>query len=818
VFDSILLDVRVTLASVRRTPGFAATALITLALGIGATTAVSAIVYGILLRPLPYPNPERLVRVWEERPGGSSPAGNRWLSRSTYAVWRQQSATVEAIGGYWVSEQRVAFNGEGATMFGARVSPSVMRTLGVPPALGRLLLDDDDRENATPVVVLSDALWRERFGSAAGVLGSALVIDGIAHTVVGVAPAKFHFPDSSVRFWLPYVIPQSATAPHGAAVFTALARLKAGVTVAQAEAEGTAAARAAPPHRLTDFFFGKGGPPIVHARAVVEDMTAPSRPALVVLTVAVVLVLLIACANVTNLILSRNVTRQRELAVRAALGGSRARILRQLLTEAAVVTGTGSTLGLLLAWWLIRTVPAIAPPNLPRMEDIAFDRLALFFWALATIVAAIMAGLAPALRGASVDCLDMVSADRSSAAAFRGPQARRLRDGLLIVEAAFAVILMVGASLLARSFERLVAVDSGYTADGVLVTSVELARGATDAQRDRFLDVTLGRLRALEGVSSAGAADMIPLARGSAIQSFSVPEALAGGKPTAGQALVYAITTGYAEALRLRLRAGRFFEQTDGRAGELKVIVNDEFVRQHLSVERAVGVRIPHLLGPDQMIPAEIIGVVGNVLKDGNDRQPQPELYFLNGSPGGRISGAVRFVIRTNGEPSRTAQDVGTIIRQTDPAAVIDGTVPLTTRVSASLDWPRFAATVVTAFACVAIALAAIGLYGVLAYSLSQRMWELAIRSALGARRSDLVRLVFHEGLPVTCIGVALGMLGASLFTRLMHGLLFGIAPLDIVSFAVSPVVLVLAALIACLVAALRSAATDPAMLWRSHS
>jgi len=818
VFDSILLDVRVTLASVRRTPGFAATALITLALGIGATTAVSAIVYGILLRPLPYPNPERLVRVWEERPGGSSPAGNRWLSRSTYAVWRQQSATVEAIGGYWVSEQRVAFNGEGATMFGARVSPSVMRTLGVPPALGRLLLDDDDRENAAPVVVLSDALWRERFGSAPGVLGSALVIDGIAHTIVGVAAPVFHFPDSSVRFWLPYVIPRSATASGGAAVFTAVARLKPGATLAQAEAEGTAAARAAPPHRLTDFFFGKGGPPVVHARAIVEDMTAPSRPALVVLTVAVVLVLLIACANVTSLMLSRNVTRQRELAIRAALGGSRARILRQLLTEAAAVTSAGSTLGLLLAWWLMHVVPTIAPPSLPRMDGIAFDRRALLFWFLATIVAAVMAGLAPALRGASADCRDVLSADRSSGTAFRGSKAHRLRDGLLIVEAAFAVILMVGASLLARSFERLVAVDSGYTADGVLVASVDLARGAPDAQRDRFVEVTLGRLRGLESVSSAGAGEMIPLTRRSTIQGFSVPETLAGGKPTEGQALVYAITPGYADALRLRLRAGRFFNQTDGRPGEMKLIVNDEFVRQHLSVDRAVGVRIPHLLGPDQMTPAEIIGVVGNVLKDGNDRRPQPELYFLNGSPGGRISDHLQFVIRTTGEPGGMAQEVRNVIRQTDPTAVIVGIMPLMTSVSASLNAPRFAATVVTAFAGVAIALAAIGLYGALSYSLSQRMRELAIRSALGARRADLVRLVCHEGLPVTCLGVALGVLGASIFTRLMHDLLFGIAPFDVVSFAASPVVLLVAALIACLIAALRSASTDPAVLLHSHS
>jgi putative ABC transport system permease protein len=809
---------RGALASIRRTPGFAATVLVTLALGIGATTAVSSIVYGILLRPQPYPNPDRLVRVWEERPGGASPAGNRWLSRSTYALWRQRSATLDALGGYSLSEQRLAFGSDGVVAVGAHLSPAVMATLGVRPTLGRLLVDDDDRENGAPVVVISEALWRERFGADPHILGTSIPIDGIAHTVVGVAPSILQFPDASVRVWTPYVIPRSATAPGGAAVFTALARLKPGVTVTQAEAEGTAAARVAPPHRLTDFFFGTGGPPVVHARPIVEDVTAPARPALLVFVAAVMLVLLIACVNVANLILSRDVSRQRELAVRAALGGSHARLLRQLLTEAAVFTSVGSTLGLLLAWWLVSILPAIAPSSLPRLEGVTFDRRALLLWSLITIVAGIVAGLAPAVRGSSVDLRHVLSADRSSGTGFRGPQARRLRDALLIVEAAFAVILIVGASLLARSFERLIAVDSGYTAEGVLVTRVGLAPGATEAQRDRLIDVTLGRLRALESVSSAGAAEMIPLSRGSAIESFSVPEALAGGKPTKGQALVYPITTGYAEALRLRLRAGRFFDQTDGRPGELKVIVNDEFVRQHLSVDRAVGVRIPHLLGPDQVIPAEIVGVVGNVLKDGNDRRPQPELYFLHGSPGGRISGAVRFVIRTNGEPNRIAQDVGNIIRQTDPTAVADATVPLTTSLSASFNAPRFAATVVTAFACAAIALAAIGLYGVLSYSLSQRMRELAIRSALGARRADLVRLVFHEGLPVTCIGVALGVLGASMFTRLMRDLLFGIAPLDVVSFTVAPVVLILAALIGCFIAALRATATDPATLLRSNS
>jgi putative ABC transport system permease protein len=814
--DILRQDVRSALVAMRRAPGFAATALITLALGVGATTAVFSIVHGVLLRPLPYAEPDRLVRLWEEYPGGVSPAGNRWLSRSTYAAWREHTRTLDAVGGYALSDYQVTFGSEGFKAFGAEVSPAVLGTLGVAPALGRFWTDADDREGSPPVVIVSDGLWRERYASSPGVLGASLVIDGTPHTIVGVAPPAFEFPDPRVRFWLPYVIPRSAAAPAGAVVFTALARLKAGMTLAQAEAEGTAAARAAPRHRLTELFFGKGGPVVVHARALADDMTAPARPALTVLAVAVGLVLLIACANVTNLLLSRGVTRQRELAIRAAVGGSRARIARQLFTESAVFSIAGSALGLVLAWWLVRLLPAIAPPRLPRLNGVDLDGSVVTFWAVTTLLATVAAGLAPAVRGARADVSDALrSADRSSDTGFRGAHARRLRDGLLVVEAAFAVVLIVGASLLARSFVRLMGVDNGYTADSVLIASVELPRGATEARTDQFIEAALARLRARRGVSAAGAGAMIPLMTRTAIAPFTLPDSVAGGKPTHGRALVYWITPGYAEALGLRLREGRFFVDTDARAGTLATIVNQEFVRQHLAVRQVTGLMIPNLVGQERGATAEIVGVVGNVLKDGNDRQPQPELYFVHGSHGQRISEQVNLVIRTTGNPAALAQDVRGLVQQVDREAVVDRIEPLTTTVAASLDAPRFAATVVAGFAGVAMVLAVVGLYGVLSYSVSQRVRELAIRAALGARRVDLVRLVLREGLSVIFAGIALGMLGASLFTRLMQDLLFGVTPLDAVAFTVAPAVLVVASLGACLGPALRAASTDPATTLR---
>ena len=806
-------DLRSALAAMRRAPGFTATALVTISLGVGATTAVLAIVHGILLRPLPYAAPERLVRIWEEHPGGVSPAGNRWLSRGAYTVWQPRTRTLEALGGYGLVESHVTLGGERVKVPGARVSSAVLTTLGVPPQHGRLFTADDDRPAAAPVAIVSESLARERSGSlATDAVGGALDIDGLAHTIVGIMPPAFGFPEPGVRFWVPYAIPQSPPAETGPFVFTALGRLKPGVTVAQAEAEGTAAARAAPPHNLSRFFFGNGGAPVVHARLLGEDMTVSARPALSMVAAAAALVLLIACANVASLLLSRGVARQRELAIRAALGGTRARLARQLLTESALIAVAGSAIGLLLAAVLMRSLRIAAPPSLPRVDDVAFDLPVVIIWIVMTVLAAVSTGVAPALRAARVDLTDALGgADRSAADAYRGAPARRTRDALLVVETAFAVILIAGASLLARSFVRLMAVDPGYTADGVLIATVELPDGAPDARVDHLIDGALDRLRATPRVVAAGAGAMIPLMRQTAMTSFAVPASAAGGKPTAGRALVYWITPGYAEALGLRLRQGRFFEADDRRAGTLRTIVNEEFVRQHLASPQAAGLMLPGLVQSEGKLTAEIIGVVGDVLKDGHDRQPQPALYFVHGSHGVRIPERVRLVIRTAGKPAAFAADVRALVRATDPDAVIAAIEPLSVSVAASVGVRRLAAQVMAGFAAMAIGLAGVGLFGALSYSVAQRRRELAIRAALGARRADIVRLVVREGLLVTLPGIVLGLAGAAAFARLVQQLLFGVTPQDPITYVIAPLALIAVSLAACLPPAFRAAAADPA-------
>jgi predicted permease len=804
-------DVRFALAAMRRSPGFAATALVTLALGVGATTAALAVVHGVLLQPLPYAAPGQLVRIWEERPPGVSPAGNRWLNRGAYAAWQPESRTLDALGGYGLIESHVRLGAGPVKVPGARVSATVLGTLGVAPAIGRLFTEDDDRAGAPPVVIVSEGLARERSGSSAGAPGDALVIDGIAHTIVGVMPPSFGFPERGVRFWIPYAIPRSA-GDAGPFVFTALGRLKTGVRAAQAETEGTAAARAAPAHHLTEFFFGKGGSPVVHVRPLAEDMTVAARPALSMVAAAAALVLIIACANVASLLLSRGVARQRELAIRAALGGSRARLLRHLLTESALMAAGGSVLGLLFAALLVRSLRFAAPAWLPRVEDLVFDGPALVIWAVITLVAAIATAVAPAMRLGRVDMADALrGADRSAAEAHRGARARRLRDTLLVLEAAFAVILIVGATLLARSFLRLMAVDPGYTADGVLIATVELPDGAGEIRVDRLIDGTLERLRAMPGVITAGAGAMIPLMRQTAMISFAVPPATSGEKPAHGRALVYWVTPGYAEALGLRLREGRFFEAGDRRAGTLRTIVNQEFVRQHLSSAPAAGLMLPGLVQAEGKLTAEIIGVVGDVLKDGHDRQPQPALYFIHGAHGVRIPERVQLVIRTAGDPDAFAPDVRALLRATDRDVVIAKVEPLGVSVAASVGARRLAALVMSGFAMLAMVLAGVGLFGAFSYSVAQRRRELAIRAALGARRAHIVGLVLREGLLVTVPGMVVGVAGAAAFTRLMQQLLFGVTPNDPVTYAIAALALTTVSLGAIVPPAFRAAAADPA-------
>jgi len=808
--DMLMQDVRYALRMMQRNKGFSAAALLTLALGIGACTAVFSLVYGVLLRPLPYPDAGRLVRLSERHPGATSPLRAPLLSNLTYYALGQSPRTVEGIAAYSTDRYTVTGLGEAIRLKGASVSPILFPTLRARPALGRFFVEDDASESPA-AVVLSDGFWKQHFGADPAVIGRSMIVERRALTIIGVTPPEFYFPDHETRFWTPRAVPRPEVAGGiSVSVFPALARLRPGASTEQAEAEATAASRGAGPRPLVaDMLFGSGGPVEVRVRALADEMAAPVRPALMVLAIGVGLLMLIACTNVANLFLSRGLARQRELAVRAAVGAGQGRLVRQLATESLVLSVAGGALGMGLGMTLVRVLPAIAPASFPRLVDVRIDPGLLGFAAIVTLASGLLSGLAPALRGArSATSPSMHTESRYSEGGFKGGRASRARGFLLVAEAAVATMLLIGAGLLIRSFGRLLAVDPGYDPSNVVAARAYLPDTAKAEQTRQFADSLLERLRRTPGVLAAGAANMAPLAGVTAIAGFQMP-AEGDLPPKTVKALQYIVTPGYPEALSLRLKEGRFFTEQDRTSGIQAVMVNQEFVRQYLSRGPVAGRRFLGLLTHRDKI-TEVIGVVGDVLKDGFDARPQPEMYLLWQGERSLVA-SFNLVVRTSGDASPMASAIRSIVKETDRSAALDEVATLAQKVSASVSQPRFVTAVLSAFAALALLLAAIGLYGVLSYNVTQRRRELGVRAALGATPSGLVALVVREGIVLVGAGLVVGIAGAALLTRLMTTLLFGVSALDVMAFAAAPATLLAVALAACAAPARRAASADPA-------
>jgi putative ABC transport system permease protein len=819
--DELFQDVRYALRGMARNRGFAATALATLTVGISMATTVFSVVDNVLIKPLPYPAADRLVRVWEEHPGGTSITSDRWITNRTFWAWLERPRTIDVLGGSGTYEYNVTLPNDTLRMFGAEVSPQLLGAVGANAMLGRLFANGESEQGADRVVLLSEGMWRDLFGADSHIVGRTIRIDDEPRTVVGVVARSFFFPDRRARFWLPYVVPHVSTDPklsQGTSGLTAIARLAPGVTAQQAEAEGTAAARSVPVTMSTELLFGKGGPPVVHVVPLLADATATVRPALWVLAAGAGCILLIACANVANLLLSRGIARERELAVRTAIGAGRARLTRQLITEASVYAAAGASAGIAVTWGLVRLLPTMAPTRFPRLEDIQVDARVLAVASASAIVATLVAGAVPAIRGARAAVFGSLhSGDGASAEAFRGPRSSRWRDALLATEAAFASLLLIGAALFAHSLIRLTHVDAGYTADRVLTARVQLPRGTAPGRTEELIDRVLETARSFPGTIAAGAGTMMPLLPMTAMTSFTVAGAAPGEGPIHTRQITYVVTPGYAEALSLRLRQGRLFNDADVGAGVRPMIVNDEFVRRYFPHAPVLERRFRNLYPSDPPIETEIVGVVGSVLKDGNDRRPEPEVYFVHGIGNRQIGNAVNFVVRTSSDPSRLAGALRRVVHDTDRTATIAGIEPLADRLATSVAQPRFATTVLLAFAGTALVLASIGLYGVLAHAVSQRRRELGVRAALGASPLQLLSLVAQEGLWVTLAGLVAGLAAAAVLTRFMRAALFGISPLDPMSFVVAPAILFAVAIVACLRPGINAASVDPARALRAE-
>ena len=812
--DSLVQDIRVGIRQLLARPALTAIAAVTLALGIGANTAVFSVVNSVLLRPLPYPDSGGLLRVSEDRPlGRGRPMAI--LTNETYHAWLERTATLDQIAAYSPRAYTLTGRGEARRLLGASVSAALFPMLRTSPALGRSFTPGEEAPPANRVVVLSDAAWRNLFDGDPGVVGRSMTLDGNAHEVVGVMPPGFFFPDHDAEIWTPHFVPPPSRDPRERSVFAfaALARLKPGVSLQQAEAEGRTVVRglfadAAGPRTPLD----STRPPDLQLIPLKEEMVRGIRPALLILMAVVVMVLLIAVVNLTNLLLARGAERRREIAIRAAIGAARWRLVRQFLIESLLLASLGAAAGLLLAWSLQRALPALAPENFPRLEELSLDGRVLLFTAAAAVVSGMLFGTAPALQALRVSLTRALGeAGYSGSNGLRFVRGNRTRLTLAIGELAIAVLLLVGAGLLARSFATLIDVDPGYDPSNVLTTRLTLPPSTYSGERAaQFYDRLLEQVTALSDVASAGTVSTLPLSPGLMMVAFDLPGRGADAGPATASLRV--VSAGYLEAMRLRLIAGRPLAASDNGGSRPVVVVNEAFVRTYFPGERLIGRELPVFREP-----SEVVGIVGDVRHAGLDSAPQPEVYVTyRQSEQMRAAGAY-LVVRSRRDPMALVPALRSAVRSIDPDIPLESVMSMEARLSASVAQPRFYAVLLGGFAALALALAVVGVYGVLSYSVRQRRREIGVRMAVGADAGDVLRLVMRQGAAMIAVGLALGLGAALLASRVLTTLLFGVTARDPVVFAAVAVLLGAVGLLACYLPARGASRIDPLDALRSN-
>ena len=811
LLESVGQDLRYAARTLRRTPGFTAAAVLTLALGIGATTAIFSVAYGVLVRPLGYAEPERIVQLWEtstRTPGDRNP-----LSIPNYRDFAAQSRSFDAIGAY--AFNRFTLAGDRALpeqVQGAQLLGDVFRVLGVRPLLGRTLGPDAERVN---VVVLSEALWRRRFGADRAVLGRAVRMNGEPYTVVGVMPASFRFPSDDVELWTGYatiLADATVATARGRRFQRAVARLRPGVTAAAAGRELNAIAG-----RLAAQFpddDAGGGAMVVPLR---EQLVGDVRPALRVLVGAVGCVLLIACANVAHLLLARTAVRERELALRVALGAGRRRVARQLLTESAALALVGGALGVALAYAAVTALVRLAPDALPRLADVRVDVRALAFATAASLATGLAAGLAPALRGARRG-LALAARQGGGAGGVRG---QRAHGALVTAEVAAALVLLVGAGLLMRSFQRLRTVDPGASPAGVATMLVVpgLAKYQTPAHQRAVFERLVEGVAAVPGVLAVGLCDCQPPDHARTYTAFLVEGGATemAALPNTDQIRVGA---NYFGALRIPVLAGRAFTGAD-RDGSLPVaVVSEALARRHLAAgaasadpRAALAAAVGRRVSFDGENWLTVVGVVGDVRYDGIAGEVQPALYLPFAQD--PFPGMYMFV-RAAGDPLAVVPAVQRAVLAVDPELPLARVTTLAKLVSDSVARPRFNAVLLAVFAGLAFALAAVGVYGVVSYAVAQRTREVGIRLALGAHPGDVLRLTLWRGLRPVLAGVGLGVAGAAAASRLLAHLLYDTSPHDPGTYLALAALLTVVAAVACFLPARRATLVDPMSALRS--
>ena len=809
-------DVRFAARSLRRRPGFTAIATITLALGIGATTALFGVVKQVLLTPLPYGHPESLVMVWSAWKGFDQ----TWLSYDEWEGWRARIHAFADIGLF--AEGSANIDGDDPERVRtAQVQANVFPILSVQPIVGRNFTAEEDRPNGPSVVILGYGLWQRRFGGDPSVVGREVRISGQATTVVGVMPADFRLPldfgaDGRTEAWFPLATDaaQNGALPgpefpkggsnHG---YNAVARLRPGVTAATANAQlRSLVAELEQWGYMSDVGF--------HAYAVPieEQITGRVRPVLLVVFGAVGFVMLIACANVAGLLLVRGESRRRELAVRVALGAGARRLQRLLLAESAVLAAMGAVLGVGLAVLGVRLVRASAPAGLARVADTTIDWSVLLFALVVGVASAVLAGLLPALQATQI--APAAELKESGRGATSGSARLRWRQALVATEVALAVVLVTGAGLMIRSVRNLLAIDTGFRADGVLTMRLSTpSTWYTDSTAvAAFWDELQRRVAAIPGVEHVGAVRLLPLATdmgdwGLQVEGYTPPP----NQGTPGDWQI--VTPGYFEAMGLTVRDGRRFDARDDMNGALSMIVNQAFVQQYIAGRRALGTRV-QINGSDSTLVYTIVGVVDDVHHNSLVGKVKPEFYVTLGQfarAPGNTRRSMSLVVRTDGDPAALAAPVRAVIRRLDARLPISEVRTMSDIVNSSISGPRFAMQALGLFGALALALSAIGVFGIVSQVVASRTHEFGVRAALGATPGELVRLSVRTGVRQALVGLAIGIVIALLLTRTMTSLLQGVTPTDPLTFATVVVVTGLVAIAASVGPARRAGKTDPA-------
>lgn len=804
--ETLWQDLRYGYRMLLTTPSFTAVIVIALALGIGATTTIFSVVNAVLLRPLPFKDPERILTLWDQARGGRELG----FTGPEFFDLRDQNRVFENLAAYQTDRANLTVSNEPERIAITRSSADLFPVLGVQPEIGRTFSAEEDRHGADNVVVLSYSLWQRRFASDRGIIGQRVTLDGIIRTIVGVMPRDFQFPDREAELWVPLGLDPANLDP-GDRSFNLVARLRRGVTEERAKVEMNSIASSLQQEYPKKYSARANLTSGINLVPLHEWIVGDVRLPLLILFAAGGFVLLIVCANVANMLLARAETRQKEIAIRTALGAGRARLIRQLLTESLLLALIGGGLGLFLALWGIDALLAVAPQSISHVGATSLDSRLVGFTLLVSLGTGVVFGLAPALYGLRTGITEMLKGESRGATADR--EQRRMRNTLVVSEIALALLLLMSAGLMINSFLRLQQVNPGFDPQRVLTMRISLPESQYPESRQvtAFYRQLLERLRSVPGIQSVGTVTRLPLSGQNSDASFDIE-----GRPQMPSEVDFNsdyrfVSPDYFKAIGMRLLKGRYFTAADDEHAPGVVIINESMARRYWPGEDPIGKRISD--GLPQSLWLTIIGVVEDVKHHGLNNPTRAERYLPDAQMNYSHLGVWRartIVVRTASDPLGVIGAVKEEVRSLDNDLPVSNVKTMEQVISTSLERPRFTMLLLVIFSGVALILAAIGIYGVMSYSVIRRTHELGIRMALGAQPKDILKLVVRQGFAMVITGVAIGLIGAFVVTRVLSSLLYGVSTTDPMTFAAVVLLLMTVALLACYVPARRATKVDP--------